>query len=134
MSSGAQAMAGRKTTRRYRTQAERRQIVEETLSTEASVATVARAHGVNANQLFHWRKLYHAGLLDPAPSAAATNDVRLLPVVIHDVPAHKEEQDASAAVPSAAAIHIEFPGRAFVSVVGSADVAAVRAVLESLRG
>ena len=134
MSSGAQAIAGRKTTRRYRTQAERRQIVEETLSTEASVATVARAHGVNANQLFHWRKLYHAGLLDPAPSAAATNDVRLLPVVIHDVPAHKEEQDASAAVPSAAAIHIEFPGRALVSVVGSADVAVVRAVLECLRG
>ena len=134
MSSSAQVIAGRNTTRRYRTQAERRRIVEETISTGDSVATVARAHGVNANQLFHWRKLYHAGLLDQAPSAAATNDVRLLPVVIHDAPAHKEEQAASAAVPSAAAIHIEFPGRAFVSVVGSADPALIRAVLESLRG
>ena len=91
MSTSAQAIAGRKTARRYRTQAERRRIVEETLSTEASVATVARAHGVNANQLFHWRKLYHAGLLDQAPSASATNDVRLLPVVGHDESAQEEE-------------------------------------------
>jgi hypothetical protein len=26
-----------------------------------SVAVVARTHGVNANQVFNWRKLYHAG-------------------------------------------------------------------------
>ena len=132
MSSSAQAIAGRKTTRRYRTREERRRIVEETISTGDSVATVARAHGVNANQLFHWRKLYHAGLLDQVPSAAATSDVRLLPVVIQDDPAHKEEQAASADVSSAAAIHIEFPGHAFISVVGSADVAVVRAVLTTL--
>jgi len=63
MDTSAQAIASTKTTRRYRTQTERRRIVEETISTGASVATVARAHGVNANQVFHWRKLYHAGLL-----------------------------------------------------------------------
>jgi putative lipoic acid-binding regulatory protein len=34
---------------------------------------------------------------------------------------------------STAAIHIEFPGHAFVSVIGSADPAVIRAVLESLR-
>jgi hypothetical protein len=55
------------------------------------VATVSRAHGVNANLVFHWRKLYHAGLLDRAPDIAATNDVRLLPVVIQDERAHEEE-------------------------------------------
>jgi hypothetical protein len=32
------------------------------------------------------------------------------------------------------AIHIEFPGRALVSVEGRADAAVVRAVLECLRG
>jgi transposase len=110
------------------------------------VATVARAHGVNANQLFHWRKLYHAGLLDQAPSASTANDVHLLPVVVHDEsgahekdkPAQEEEPAASPvaslAACSAAAVHIEFPGHAFVSVVGSADPAVIRAVLESLRG
>jgi hypothetical protein len=35
-----------------------------------SVATVAWAHGVNANQVFGWRKLYHAGLLRSIPAAS----------------------------------------------------------------
>jgi transposase len=135
MSTSVEAITGKKATRRYRTQAERRQIVEQTLSAGVSVATVARAHGVNANQLFHWRKLYHAGLLEQAPSAAASNDVRLLPVVVHDEPAPEEEEEpASPVASSAAAVHIEFPGHAYVSVVGSADPAVIRAVLESLRG
>jgi hypothetical protein len=57
-----------------------------------------------------------------------------LPVVVHDDPVNEEEKTASAAAFSAAAIHIEFPGHAFVSVVGSVDSAVIRAVLESLRG
>src|ERR1035438_6770179 len=146
MSTSTEAIAGIKTTRRYRTQAERRRIVEATLSSGVSVATVARAHGVNANQLFHWRKLYHAGLLDQASGAAATRDVHLLPVVVHDESAaherDKSAQEEHATAPpvasmvasSTAAVPIEFPGRAFVSIVGSADPAVIRAVLEGLRG
>jgi transposase len=38
--------------RRYRTLEEKRRIVEETLAQGASVARVARAHGVNANLVF----------------------------------------------------------------------------------
>ena len=45
---------------------EKRQILEQTLSSSWSVASLARQHGVNANQLFYWRKLYRAGqLLSP---------------------------------------------------------------------
>jgi Transposase len=33
-------------------------MVEEALQPGVSVARVARAHGVNANQLFGWRRLY----------------------------------------------------------------------------
>ena len=47
--------------RRKRSKAERRQIVEETLKPGISVARVAQAHGVNANQIFQWRKLYREG-------------------------------------------------------------------------
>ena len=43
---------------------EKRQIVEETMQPEASVARVARARGVNANQVFHWRRQYRRGLLE----------------------------------------------------------------------
>jgi transposase-like protein len=35
--------------------AEKRRMVEETLAAGASVARVARAHGVNASQVFQWR-------------------------------------------------------------------------------
>src|SRR6266567_8072880 len=44
--------------RRYRALEEKRRIVEETLAEGTSVALVARAHGVNANLVFNWRRLY----------------------------------------------------------------------------
>ena len=58
-----------------RSKLERRQIVEESLKAGASVAVVARAHGVNANQVFAWRKLYREGQLEVEATA-------LLPVKI----------------------------------------------------
>jgi len=53
----------RESKRRRRSVAERRRVVEQTLAPGASVARVARDHGVNANQVFHWRRLYQRGLL-----------------------------------------------------------------------
>jgi transposase len=38
-------------------------IVEETLEAGSSVARVALKHGVNANQVFKWRRLHEAGRL-----------------------------------------------------------------------
>jgi transposase len=134
MGTGEQAIAGRKATRRYRTREERRRIVEETLSSGESVATVARAHGVNANMVFHWRKLYQAGLLGSCSSEAEASPLRLLPVTVNDEPATEEEREAVPAECATGSINIEFPGRALVSVVGCADPAVIRAVLESLRG
>src|ERR1700677_85914 len=66
--------------RQYRSKQQRRQIVEETLQPGASVAVIARQHGVNANQVFAWRKLYREGRLDVAPPT-----VQLLPVRIAEV-------------------------------------------------
>lgn len=68
---------GKKRTRRMRTKAERRGIVEETLAAGASVSRVARNHDVNANQVFNWRRLYRAGRLE-----AESCSVSLLPVKI----------------------------------------------------
>jgi len=50
----------------------KRWIVEETLRPGASVAKVARRHGVNANQVFAWRKLYRQGRLAPSPRPQGT--------------------------------------------------------------
>jgi transposase-like protein len=43
--------------RKRRSAAEKRLIVEQALEPGASVARVARAHGLNANVVFHWRRL-----------------------------------------------------------------------------
>ena len=59
----AEPIVGRRRVRQFRTTQEKRFIVEETRKTGVSVATVAQAHGVNANQVFYWRKLYEAGQL-----------------------------------------------------------------------
>ena len=74
--------------------AEKRRIVEESFQPGASVARVARAHGVNANQVFGWRRLYQRGRLGGNTRAAQA--VELLPVTVSDAPA--------AAVPAPAAI------------------------------
>src|SRR5215470_15990215 len=50
--------------RQFRTVQEKRRMVEEALQPGASVARVARTHGVNANQLFGWRRLYLEGRLE----------------------------------------------------------------------
>jgi transposase len=119
--------------RRYWTIEEKRQMVEETLGSSSSVATLARQHGVNANQLFYWRKLYHAGQLEASPSFEHVTGVHLLPVSVEAEPL-REEHDRVAAEQATGTINIEIPGRALVSVEGRVDASVVRAVLESLRG
>ena len=62
--------------RRWRSVAEKRRIVQLALEPGASVALVARAHGVNANQVFKWRRAFERGELSE-PGVASTG---LLPV------------------------------------------------------
>ena len=112
--------------RRRRSVEERRRIVEETLEPGASVARVARRHGVNANQVFGWRKLYESGRLG-TPCGVA---LKLLPVSVAEEPAN--EMPITTSSSSSGVIHIELPGRALVSVEGTVDATVIRAVLKSL--
>jgi transposase len=129
MSADVEVVSGR---RRYWTPQEKRQIVEQTLSSGLSVATVAREHGVNANQVFYWRKLYRARQL--GNEGGAEQQVRLLPVSVSDEqPAETESEEAASPAPGVT-INIEFPGRTLVSVEGAIDADIIRAVVESLRG
>jgi len=119
--------------RRHRSLEEKRRIVEMALESGVSVAIVARQHGINANQLFYWRKLYKNGLLGPGVADAEKDETRLLPVSVVDEREEEEGQPTAVVVSVASRIHIEFPGRALVSVEGSAELALVRVVLESLK-
>jgi transposase len=118
--------------RRYRTTEEKRRIVEQTLSSGLSVASVAREHGINANQVFYWRKLYRAGQLEIEGSAE--QQVRLLPVSVSDGEPAETEPEAATSPAHGVTINIEFPGRTLVSLEGAIDADIVRAVVESLRG
>ena len=108
--------------RKYRSKEERRRIAEETLAPGASVAVIARAHGVNANQVFQWRKLYHEGRL-----GSATTSTQLIPVRIADV----VSQDMRPAVSASGAIHIEM-GKVRLRVEGKVDPECLRLILEQL--
>jgi transposase len=116
--------------RRRRSVEERRLIVEETLEAGSSVARVAMKHGVNANQVFKWKRLHQAGRL----GTRAVREVQLLPVrVAEEQEVPQPEEPGGAPEASAGSIHIELPGSVRISLEGNVDPAMVRAVLQSLR-
>lgn len=116
--------------RQRRSIAEKRRIVEETLTPGASVARVARAHGVNANQVFGWRRVYLAGRLGEQKPGMKLLAVRVSQSLPETVPAVRSSADFSKPQPST--IHIELR-QAQVRIEGSADRALVRVLLECLR-
>lgn len=131
MDAGVEVGEGGSGRRRFWTTEEKLRIVEQTLSSTQSVAMVARQHGVNANQVFYWRKLYRAGQLR---NEGGEQQVRLLPVSVSDEPRAETEQGEAVSPAPGVTINIEFPGRTLVSLEGAVDADIVRAVLESLRG
>ncbi len=119
--------------RQQRSIAEKRRIVEETLVEGASVARVARAHGINANQVFGWRRLYLAGRLGEQKPGIKLLPVRVsesksAPVVVEAV----ESGLTGIAQAQPSTIHIELR-QAQVRIEGSADPTLVRVLLECLR-
>jgi transposase len=108
--------------RRHRSKAERRQIAEESLQPDVSVAVLARRHGVNANQVFQWRKLLREGRLEVKPAAG-----QLMPVRIAEI---LEETSKPLPQPTGA-IQIEV-GRVRIRVEGCVDPTALQIILEQL--
>lgn len=111
--------------RRFRSKQERRQIVEESMKPGASLALIARAHDVNANQVFKWRKQYQQGRLEL--SSAAT----LLPVKVTDRVAPHYVVRRKSRPRNSGVIDIDL-GHARVRVEGRADPDCLRAALEGL--
>ena len=114
------AVKGGTPERRYRTNAEKRRIVEEALAGDASVA---RRNGVNANLLFNWRKLYREGLLDQCrePTSATLVPVRVTP---------PPRPEGLAVRPGH--IEIELPGEIRLRVHGRVDGEVLAEVLAAL--
>jgi transposase len=102
----------------------------------ASVARVAREHGVNANMVHYWRNLYRQGRL----GEKRADSIRLLPVSVSESPASAVVEGAiklssePALLPATAAgnIYIEFP-KIHLRIESGADAALLRLVLEALQ-
>jgi len=133
MGEDAEVSEGAAGRRRRWTVEEKRQIVERTLSSTLSMASLARQHGINANQLFYWRKLYHTGQLG-GERVDESASLRLLPVSVEDEERSGGEPEQRECKTPGLTMKIEIPGRALVSLEGVVDVKIIRAVLESLRG
>jgi len=128
-----EVVGANRTQRVHRSVAEKRRIVELVLEPGVSVARVAQSEGVNANQVFKWRREYRNGRLVEVEKSTTS----LLPVVVS---ATSFEAGVALSAPVCAepaaptgAIHIEFPGRATISVEHGADGSLLRTILESLR-
>jgi hypothetical protein len=133
-------------TRVYRSVVEKRRIVELTLLPGASVSRVAQAEGVNAHQVFDWRRAYRKGRL----GAKEQRCCALLPVVLSPADAGAgcdagtslvaagagdvSSSPVVSASSSTGSIHIELPGRAAIWVESGADVSLLRSILTTLAG
>jgi len=110
--------------------AEKRRMVEESFQPGASVARVARAHGVNANQVFGWRRLYQRGRLGANTRAAQA--VELLPVTVSDTPAAPAPFPAATpSFVSPGTIQLQLP-RGRLRIEGAVDSDCLRVVLNCL--
>lgn len=122
------AVAGKRERRSYSKEWKRR-VVQETLLPGVSVARIARARGINANQVFYWRKLYERGLLE----GKKTKATGLLAVTISDSPANADQLARNASVhrDSPGIIHIEL-AKGRLRIEGEADASSLRVALECL--
>ena len=111
--------------RRHRSPELKRQIVEETLAPGASVARVARAHGVNANQVFAWRRQYRQALLGSEKRGIPG----LLAVRVAEAGAHAS--DVPIGRTPSGTIQIELP-KGQLRLTGVVDAETLRVVLNEL--
>jgi transposase len=122
--------------RQRRSIAEKRKIVELAMQPGASVARVAREHGVNANMVHYWRNLYRQGRL----GEKLTDSIRLLPVSVSESPATAVVESATKLSPTPALLPASAAGRIYIEfakihlrIESGADAALLRVVLESLQ-
>jgi transposase len=124
-----------KDTRRRHSETLKRDLVERSLRTGASVSALAQEHGINANLLFNWRRLHLQAQNLNAEEAAPAPAPTLLPVAVRpemQPPTAQPQQPPLAPVrASTGTIEIEI-GNARVRLRGTVDDASLRGVLRAL--
>jgi len=125
-----EALQERPRRRRYDA-AFKRSLVEQTRIPGVSVARVAREHGINANQLFKWRRQFPLSRQDtPGPDPQVQPPVSLVPVTLVGDAAMPHPSTPPASGPGY--IEVLLTGGE-VRIRGTVDAATLQAVLSSLR-
>ena len=114
--------------RRRRTAAEKVQIVKESLAPNVSIAAVALAHRINANQLHKWRWQFRQGKLVGPSEAAAV----LLPVRVAKVAASEQQAPVRQHISTEQGYVEVLIGETRVWVHGTVQAQTLRAVFAAL--
>ena len=139
MSGRVEIITGPERRRRW-SEEEKLQLVEEACRPGHSVSQVARARGINASQLFAWRRQVLAkGLIsDNRPDPSAVPALTFAPVTVAEEATEGSNDEMRPArrrkVPRGSTIiEIELKGGDRVRVEGSADAALVARIVSALR-
>ena len=128
--------------RRRWSEEEKLRFVEEACRPGCSVSQVARQRGINASQLFAWRRqaLAKGRISDNRTEPTVANALTFAPVTVAEEPAPagsgEEVRPArrGKVVRGAAMIEIELKGGDRVRVEGFADAALIARIVSALRG
>ena len=112
--------------RRRRTAAEKVQIVKESLAPNVSIAAVALAHRINANQLHKWRWQYRHGKL------VGQSEAVLLPVRVAKVAASEQQAPVRQHISTEQGYVEVLIGETRVWVHGTVQAQTLRAVFAAL--
>jgi len=125
---GFEKRGGRRGQRRMHTLEAQRRIVAEASAPGASVAEIARRHGLNANLLFSWRRQHQQGVLEEH-----TRRSKLLAVQVTDpVPASAEPRPVTD-IGEDGRLEIVFGKDIRVSIIGAVAAERIEHVLAVLR-
>jgi transposase len=118
--------------RNFRTVEEKIQIVTESRMPGASVAEVARRHGVNANQVFTWRLQQEQGVLGRRKRGRPAA-VKLLPVQVCSETQEPPAEASVAAPASEGCIEITLTDGVRIGIRGAVSSEQLHQVLAVLR-
>lgn len=125
---GIDEVLRRKMSRRLLTFEQKLRVVAEASVPGASVAEVARRHGLNANLIFGWRRQHQLGMLEQH-----TRKVKLLPVQVSASTVPREEPREITRVIDDGRIEIILAKDIRVAIIGSVAAERIDQVLRMLR-
>jgi transposase len=115
------------TPRQHRPIEQKRTIVAEASLPGASIAEVARRYGVNANLVFHWKRLAEQGLLESHTRRMTGR--KLVPVKLLEA-----KSTSATAATASSTLRVQFPSGIALEISGTPEGQLLERLIGLLRG